>query len=145
MHAAIASICPDTLEEVVQMVKHKRRLPTLNDLRDAASSLVFKASTLAQMGKDSEALPLWITAAESEERLAPLLDAGGREEEAAIHRISAGSCYRRAGEWGRAVNAFRAALAGPLPRRAQKDVEGFLSDCLAHLAPARRNGRASAK
>jgi hypothetical protein len=37
-----------------------------------------------------------LSAAAYEERIAPLLDTLGRELEAAVHRISAASCYQKA-------------------------------------------------
>ena len=62
-----------------------------------------------------------------------MLDASGRELEAAIHRISAASCYEKAGEPSRAVNLYRAALAGPLREDTRKDVENMINACLATL------------
>ncbi|MBI1927931.1 hypothetical protein HYR99_27280 [Candidatus Poribacteria bacterium] len=69
-----------------------------------------------------------------EERIAPLLDILGRELEGAVHRISAASCYQKAGDLSRAVNLYRAALAGPLHDDTRQEVEKMLNDCLAQLA-----------
>jgi hypothetical protein len=86
------------------------------------------------MGLRESAQPLWASAASYEERIASLLDANGDEQEAAVHRISAASCYQKAGDPSRATNLYRAALAGPLRPTTRKDVEGMLAECLAHLS-----------
>ena len=79
------------------------------------------------------AQPLWLSAATYEEHIAPMLDALGRELEGAIHRISAASCYEKAGDPSRAVNLYRAALSGPLREDTREDVENMLNACLATL------------
>ena len=66
-----------------------------------------------------------------------------RESAAAVHRISAASCYQKAGDPSRATNLFRAALAGPLRAVTRQQVEDMLSECLALLtraAPAKKPG-----
>jgi hypothetical protein len=82
-----------------------------------------------------------VTAAASlEERIAPRLDALGRNREAALHRISAATCHRNAGQFSQAANLFQGALAGPLNDATRADVEQFLEECLAKLetcSPAR--------
>lgn len=80
----------------------------------------------------------WLSAATYEEHIVPMLDALGRELEGAIHRISAASCYEKAGEPSRAVNLYRAALSGPLRDDTREEVENMLSGCLVAL-----NGRKS--
>lgn len=102
------------------------------DLLADKSKVLSKAQAFASMGM-SEIGPLWAIAAAREEQIAPLLEALGREREAAIHRISAASCYRKAEELGRAVNLFRAALAGPLRDNTRQDVEAMLAECLRAL------------
>ncbi len=79
------------------------------------------------------AQPLWASAASFEERIASLLDADGEDREAAVHRISAASCYEKAGDPSRAANLFRAALAGPLRAVTRKEVRDMLAVCLARL------------
>jgi hypothetical protein len=67
-----------------------------------------------------------------------------RDQEAAAHRISAASCYQQAGELAKAINLYRAALAGPLPEHNRKETEQLLAGCLAQLArPA--NGNAATR
>ena len=56
-----------------------------------------------------------------------MLDALGRELEGAIHRISAASCYEKAGDPSRAVNLYRAALSSPLREDTREEVENMLS------------------
>ena len=67
--------------------------------------------------------------------IAPILDALGRELEGAVHRISAASCYEKAGDPSKAVNLYRAALAGPLRDDTRQEVENMLSACLVELNP----------
>jgi hypothetical protein len=119
-------------------------------LMEEQTAFLSKAHALAQMDMPETAQPVWLSAASCEERLAPLLEAIGREREAAVHRISAASCYQRAGELNRAVNLYRAALAGPLDEGTQRDVQRFLADCLKALSrsaidqqPPRRPGKAT--
>jgi uncharacterized protein HemY len=75
-----------------------------------------KAQALATMGLSETAQTLWASAASYEERIASLLDAHGDQREAAVHRISAASCYQKAGDPSRATNLYRAALAGRYAR-----------------------------
>jgi hypothetical protein len=89
---------------------------------------------------------LWASAASLQERIAPLLDADGEPLEAAVYRMSAASCYEKAGDLTRAANLFQAALAGPLRAVTRKEVEGMLAACLAHLkaeSARRKGGRAA--
>ena len=62
------------------------------------SEILSKAQALWEVGMTETAQPLWLSAANYEERIAPILDALGRELEGAVHRISAASCYEKAGE-----------------------------------------------
>jgi hypothetical protein len=100
------------------------------------SALLSKAQVLSEMGLPETAQPLWLSAAGHEERIAAILDAGGEMLEAAVHRISAASCYQKAGDPSRATNLFRAALAGPLRDDTRKEVEELLDECLAAIATA---------
>jgi hypothetical protein len=97
------------------------------------SKVLSQAQALSEMGMTESARPLWMAAASYEERIAPLLDASGRDRDASIHRISAASCYQTAGDFSRAANLFRASLAGPLREETRKEVEQMLADCLAQL------------
>ena len=97
------------------------------------SAILIKAQALTTMGLPETAQPLWATGATYEERIASLLDAHGENLEASVHRISAASCYQKAGDPSRATNLYRAALAGPLPDVTRKEVEEMLAGCLALL------------
>ena len=99
-----------------------------------------KARTYADMGMAETAQPMWTAAASCEERIAPLLDALGRTLEAAASRISAASCYQKAGDLSRAVNLYQAALAAPLRPNTRRDVEAMLGDCLDGLSRTALNG-----
>jgi hypothetical protein len=98
------------------------------------SGILSKAQALATMGLTETAQPLWVSAASYEERIASLLDAHGDDLEAAVHRISAASCYHKAGDPSRATNLYRAALAGPLRAVTRREVEDMLAECLTLLA-----------
>ena len=122
------------------------------DLLAEKTAVLSKAQALVAMGMPETALALWAAAASYEERLAPLLETLGRDREAAVHRISAASCYQKAGDPSRAANLYRAALAGPLRGATRRDVRRMLSECLSQLAsaaggspPRRRGGKVSAE
>ncbi len=116
----------------------------LKELLAKKSKVLSQARAFSEMGMEESALPLWSAAAAHEERLAPLLETLGRNLEAALHRVSAASCYQRSGDLSRAANLYRAALAGPLRNDTHEEVEQLLSTCLRQLAqvallPAGRN------
>ncbi len=121
------------------MPKAKRSLALIEELLAEKSAILSQAQALAAMGMGKGAQSLWASAAALEEHIAPLLDANGDGLEASVHRISAASCYEKAGDPGRATNLYRAALAGPLRDVTRKEVEEMLAGCLARLrAPAPR-------
>ncbi len=97
------------------------------------SRVLSQAQALADMGLEETAGPPWSSAASYEERIAPLLEALGRDAEAALHRASAAARFERCREWSRAANLYRAAPAGPLSEAAKADVERKRSSCLEHL------------
>src|SRR6516225_2631383 len=97
------------------------------------TALLMKARTFADMGMAETAQPTWAAVASYEEQIAPLLDTLGRDLEAAASRISAASCYQKAGDLSRAANLYRAALAAPLRSNTRRDVEAMLADCLDEL------------
>ena len=107
--------------------------PALEKLMAEKTKVLTQAQAFAQMGLAQTAQPLWQMAGSLEERIAPRLDAIGRTGEAAVHRISAATCYRNAGELSQATNLFQAALAGPLTDASRADVEHFLEECLSEL------------
>lgn len=105
----------------------------LKELMGRKSYILSKAHVLEELGIPETVQPFWLSAAAYEEQIAPQLDLLGRELEGAVHRISAASCYQKAGQLSRAVNLYRAALAGPLRDNTRQDVEKMLSDCLIAL------------
>ena len=105
----------------------------LKEIMLRKSEILSKAQAFWEIGMKETAQPLWLSAATYEEYIAPMLDALGRELEGAIHRISAASCYEKAGELSRAVNLYRAALSGPLRDDTRQEVENMLKACLAML------------
>ena len=106
---------------------------TVKDLLADKSRILSQAQVFDEMGMPATAQPLWLSAASYEERLAPLLERLGHAAEAALHRISAASCYAKAGQLSQAVNLYRAALAGPLPASTKQEVETLVNRSLAAL------------
>ena len=100
------------------------------------SAVLSKALAFAELGMEDMARTLWASAAGLEERLAPLLEALGHDLEAAVHRISAAGCYRRAGDLTAAVNLYRGALAGPVLQHTGQEVKQQLAECLAEISRA---------
>lgn len=113
--------------------KARRALTLVEELMAESSAVLSKAQALTTMGMAQTAQPLWASAGALQERIAPLLDADGDGLEAAVHRMSAASCYEKAGDPSRAVNLYQAALAGPLRPVTRKEVAGMLAACLARL------------
>jgi len=105
----------------------------IEELMAEKSYFLTQAQALTAKGKPKWAQPLWVSAGSYEERIASLLDAHGEGLEAAVHRISAASCYQKAGDPSRATNLYRAALAGPLRDVTRTEVEAMLNECLTLL------------
>jgi hypothetical protein len=111
---------------------------------EETSGFIMKARALVAMGMPELAISAWLAAASCEEQVAPRLEMLDRNQEAAVHRISAASCYQHAGELAKAINLYRAALAGPLPEHTRKETEQFLAACLAQFARS-VNGNAATR
>ncbi len=120
------------------MAKAKAKPPShqVEALMAEKSPVLTKAQALTTIGLPETAQPVWAAAASYEERIASLLDAHGEGLEAAVHRISAASCYQKSGDPSRATNLYRAALAGPLRDGTRTGVEAMLAECLALLLDA---------
>ncbi len=103
----------------------------LDKLLDEASWLLSHAESLADYGRKDEAAAELERAASCEEEVASLLDAAEREAEAAVHRVSAASCYEILGQFARAVTLLRAALSGPIQPDYRRKIERQLTQCLA--------------
>ncbi len=97
------------------------------------SHLLSKAQALSEVGINETAQSLFVSAAAYEEQIAAYLDTDSRELEAAVHRISAASCYAKAEYLSHAITLYRAALAGPLRDKTRADVLTMLADCLAQF------------
>src|SRR5262249_34028371 len=113
---------------------------------DETTAVLSKAHALTEIGVPEITRALWGAAAACEERLAPLLEALGREREAAVHRVSGASCHRRARHPRPALTLCGAALAGPLTAQTRRDVERMVAACLEELGgaaapPPGRRGR----
>lgn len=118
------------------MRKSKKAYEKLaHTMMEEKTRLLTQAQALGDLGMQEAARPLWREVAGHEERLAPLLEALGRDREAAVHRISAASCYEKVDDYARAANLYQAALAGPLLESTRREVKEMLGRCLAHLVP----------
>ena len=113
--------------------KTKPYTKTLKETMRRKSEILSKAQAFWDIGMTETAQPFWLSAANYEEYIAPMLDALGRELEGAMHRISAASCYEKAGDPSRTVNLYRAALSGPLRDDTRQAVRNLLSACLVAL------------
>src|SRR5947209_4559479 len=114
--------------------KAKPYPPSLLERMAETSGIIMKARALVALGMPELALVAWLAAAAGEEQVAPRLETLGREQEAAVHRLSGASCYQHAGELAKAINLYRAALAGPLLEHTRKETEQLLAACLAPFA-----------
>jgi len=116
----------------------------LEQMLGEASWLLSHAQALSDYGRQEETAAELARAAACEEQVACLLDADRQELEAAIHRVSAASCYEKLRQYTRAVTLLRAALSAPLSDDYRTRVEQQLAHSLtqAHkdLRRAARNG-----
>ena len=92
------------------------------------------------MGMPELAQTASLAAAADEEQTAPRLETLERDQEPAVHRLSAASCYQHAGELARAINLYRAAQAGPLPEHVRQETEQLGTACLARFARSENPG-----
>jgi hypothetical protein len=101
---------------------------------EETSGMILKARALVAMGMPELSQSAWLAAAAGEEQVAPRLEALDRGREAAVHRLSAASCYQHGGDLAKALNLYRAALAGPLLENTRQETEQLLAACLAEFA-----------
>jgi tetratricopeptide (TPR) repeat protein len=126
--------------------KGKPSASLIEQMLDEASWLLSHARALGDYQRYEEAAAELTRAADCEEQAASLLDADGQELEAAIHRVSAASCWEKLGQYTRAVTLFKAALAAPLHDDYRARVHQLFADCLAQATKelsraARRRAR----
>jgi hypothetical protein len=106
--------------------------PTLIDQAlGEASWLVSHAQALSDYGRPEEAVTEWARAATWEEQVACLLDTAGQKLEAAIHRVSAASCFEKVGQFAHAVTLLHAAISVELPENFRERVHKQLAGALA--------------
>ncbi len=96
-------------------VKLSPRATLIERMLAEASWLLSHAQSLDDYGRQEEATAERGRAASCEEQVACLLEAAADDREAAIHRVSAASCYAQLGQHSRAVTLLRAALSADLP------------------------------
>ena len=110
--------------------KGKPSASLIEGLLGEASWLLSHAQALEDYGREEDAATEWARAAVCEGQVACLLDADGQNLEAAIHRVSAGSCYEKVGQYTQAVTLFRAALSAALHDDHRARVERLCARCL---------------
>src|SRR6516162_1228241 len=94
------------------------------------SWLVSHAMALTEEGRGKEAETEWLRAGQREEQVACLLEAEGHDTEAAVHHVSAASCYARVHDYVRAVGLLRSALSFALRQAYRRDVQKLLEEWL---------------
>jgi hypothetical protein len=102
----------------------------LEDMLSKTSWLVSHALALTEQGSSEEAGAEWLPAAHDEEQVACLLAAEGHDLEAAVHHVSAASCYVRVEQYAHAVTQVRSALSFPLRPAYRREVEKLLQSWL---------------
>ena len=126
--------CDATRRENVGQTKRLKL--ELEHLSGEASWFISHEHAMEDEGRTFASVTDFAESAWREERLSALIDALGREREAVIHRISAASCYEKAGDDTRAANLYRAALAGPVVDSTRGEVQDMLFRCLSRLTSA---------
>lgn len=111
--------------------KAKPSAALIDHMLGEASWLLSHAQALTDYDRQEEAAAEWARAAACEEQAACLLEADGQQLEAAIHRVSAASCYEKLSQHPRAVTLLRAALSAPLPQDYRLRIEQQLARALA--------------
>ena len=86
---------------------------------------------LKAVGRKKEADAEWLNAALREEEVAFQLEAEGLDLLAAVHRISAASCYEEVKEYQRALTLLHAALSVDMRAAYRAKIEKQLKGCLA--------------
>jgi hypothetical protein len=117
--------------------KSKRLAEALKD----ASWHVSHAMGLAAFAPKQEVKQQWLQAAAMEEHAALVLEADGRGLEAAVHRISAASCFEEVEEYQRALTLLHAALSVEMRPVYRAKIEKQLKDCLAKARAQLRRRR----
>ncbi len=111
--------------------KNGTRSKRLTEVLQEASWHVSHAMELAAFAPKEEVVSQWLQAATKEEYAAFVLEKDGSVLEAAVHRISAASCYEEVAEHERALTLLRAALSVEMRPTYRIQIEKQLKDCLA--------------
>jgi hypothetical protein len=109
----------------------KASVTLIDQMLGEASWLLSHAQALSDYGRDREASVELARAAGCEEQVACLLESKGQCRDAAIHRVSAATCYEKLGQYARTVTLLHAALSGPLPDDYRGRIEKQLNSALA--------------
>ncbi|MBI1924701.1 hypothetical protein HYR99_10660 [Candidatus Poribacteria bacterium] len=111
--------------------KANKGLSALDKLLGEASWLLSHAQALSDYGRTEEAKAELAKAAHYEEEVAFLLDAAGRQQEAALHRVSAATCHEALSNYPQAVTLLWAALAGEITDAYRLQLEKQIERCIA--------------
>lgn len=106
----------------------------VDELLGEASWLISHAQALGDYGRHEEEAAERLRAGLAEEQVASLLEADGQDLEAAIHRVSAASCYEKLGQYARAVTLLIAALSARLHEDFHTRVTQQRERCLTRVA-----------
>jgi hypothetical protein len=111
--------------------KNGTKQSLLDTVLDEASWLITHADSLSCHGRKKEAQAEWLRAATCEEQVACLLETEGQDLEAAIHRVSAASCFAKAERYADAVTLVRSALSFSIQEDNRLEIEGYRKEWLA--------------
>jgi hypothetical protein len=103
---------------------------TKSTLLDRLIQEASRKNLRAMAAPASQAKKQWLDAASCEEELACLFEAEKKEIAAAIHYVSAASCFANAKQYFRAVSLLRAALSFSLREGPRREAEKMLKDWL---------------
>ena len=106
--------------------KNGSKRTVLDRLRAESSRRILRAMTAAS----SEAKVKWLEAAASEEETACMFEAEKQDIDAAIHYVSAASCYAKAEQFAQSVPLLRAALSFSIRDSARREAEALLKEWL---------------
>lgn len=101
----------------------------IDELLGEASRLISHAEALNDQGNAEAGREVWLRAAQAEEEAACLLEMAGHEREAAVHRVSAASCYQQVDQPFRAITLLQAALASELPETYRERIAKQMRRC----------------
>ncbi|MGH7596651.1 MAG: hypothetical protein ACREOI_09875 [bacterium] len=107
-----------------------------NDLLQRKSLLIIQAQFQQALRQYGEAARLFLEAALLEEKVAAQFRQQGNSDDAAISLFSAASCYKKAGEFVKAISLAEEAMALTRSAEFAKEIEQFRDECKNASLPA---------